>query len=144
MWDRLTDEISAAYDGDIQMIDGTSIGAHEQAATLKRGRARSVSRSLARRAHDQDPRGHRPARSTDPARPDGAGQAHDARAALELLDQLAPRTIVQGDKAYDANGNRDLIEAQGAAPTFRPSPTANGSSASTERSTANAARSSAF
>ncbi len=47
-----------------------------------------------------------------------AGQAHDAPAALELLDRLAPRTIVLGDKAYDANGIRDLIEAQGAVPNI--------------------------
>lgn len=37
VWDRLMDAITAAYDGDIQMIDSTSIRAHQQAATLKRG-----------------------------------------------------------------------------------------------------------
>ncbi len=31
------DAISAAYDGDVQMIDNTSIRPHQQAATLKRG-----------------------------------------------------------------------------------------------------------
>jgi hypothetical protein len=35
--DRLMDAITEAYDGDIQMIDSTSIRAHEQAATLKSG-----------------------------------------------------------------------------------------------------------
>ena len=35
--DRLMDAISVAYDGDIQMTDSTSIRAHQQAATLKRG-----------------------------------------------------------------------------------------------------------
>jgi transposase len=47
-----------------------------------------------------------------------AGQAHDAPAALTLLDRLAPRTIVLGDKAYDGNAIRDLIEAQGAVPNI--------------------------
>lgn len=47
-----------------------------------------------------------------------AGQAHDAPAALALLDRLAPRTIVLGDKAYDGNAIRDLIEAQGAVPNI--------------------------
>lgn len=47
-----------------------------------------------------------------------AGQAHDAPAALELLDQLEPRTIVLADKAYDGNAIRDLIEAQGAVPNI--------------------------
>jgi transposase len=37
VWDRLMDAITTAYDGDIQMIDSTSIRAHQQAATLKRG-----------------------------------------------------------------------------------------------------------
>ena len=47
-----------------------------------------------------------------------AGQAHDAPAALTLLDRLEPRTIVLGDKAYDGNAIRDLIEAQGAVPNI--------------------------
>ena len=33
----LLDAITAAHDGDIQMIDSTSIRAHQQAATAKRG-----------------------------------------------------------------------------------------------------------
>jgi len=46
------------------------------------------------------------------------GQAHDAPAALALLDRLQPRTIVLADKAYDAGGIRDLIEGQGAVPNI--------------------------
>ncbi len=37
VWDRLMDAVSAAHDGEIQMIDSTSIRAHQQAATAKRG-----------------------------------------------------------------------------------------------------------
>jgi transposase len=37
VWDRLMDAISAAHDGESQMIDSTSIRAHQQAATAKRG-----------------------------------------------------------------------------------------------------------
>jgi transposase len=37
VWDRLMDAITVAYDGDIQMIESTSIRAHQQAATVKRG-----------------------------------------------------------------------------------------------------------
>lgn len=37
VWDRLMDAVSAAHDGGIQMIDSTSIRAHQQAATAKRG-----------------------------------------------------------------------------------------------------------
>jgi hypothetical protein len=37
VWDRLMDAITEVYDGDIQMIDSTSVRAHQQAATAKRG-----------------------------------------------------------------------------------------------------------
>jgi len=37
VWDRLMDAITAAHDGDIQMIDSTSVRAHQQAATAKKG-----------------------------------------------------------------------------------------------------------
>jgi transposase len=36
VWDRLMDAITSAHDGDIQMIDSTSVRAHQQAATVKR------------------------------------------------------------------------------------------------------------
>jgi transposase len=35
--DRMMDAITAAHHGDIQMIDSTSVRAHQQAATAKRG-----------------------------------------------------------------------------------------------------------
>jgi transposase len=47
-----------------------------------------------------------------------AGQAHDVPAALTLLDRLDARTIVLGDKAYDAGNIRDLIEDQGVVPNI--------------------------
>jgi len=37
VWDRLMDAITAVHDGEIQMIDSTSVRAHQQAATAKRG-----------------------------------------------------------------------------------------------------------
>ena len=37
VWDRLMDAITAAQDGEIQMIDSTSVRTHQQAATAKRG-----------------------------------------------------------------------------------------------------------
>ena len=35
-----------------------------------------------------------------------------------MFDQLEPHTIVLGDKAYDGNAIRELIESQGAAPNI--------------------------
>lgn len=37
VWDRMVDAITAAYEGDTQMIDSTSVRAHQHAATAKRG-----------------------------------------------------------------------------------------------------------
>ena len=37
VWDRMMDAITAAHDGDIQMIDSTSVRAHQQAPTGKGG-----------------------------------------------------------------------------------------------------------
>ena len=37
VWGQLMDAITAAHDGEIQMIDSTSVRAHQQAATAKRG-----------------------------------------------------------------------------------------------------------
>jgi transposase len=37
VWDRLMDAVTAAHHVDIQMIDSTSVRAHQQAATAKRG-----------------------------------------------------------------------------------------------------------
>lgn len=37
VWERLMDAISDAHEGDIQMIDSTSVRGHQQAATAKRG-----------------------------------------------------------------------------------------------------------
>ncbi|MBA3676389.1 MAG: IS5 family transposase [Sphingosinicella sp.] len=117
VWDRLMDAITAAYDGDIQMIDSTSIRAHQQAATPKKGgRDHCLGRSrggLTTKIHAVVDRQGLPVRLGLTA-----GQAHDAPAALALLDRLEPRTIVLADKAYDAGSIRDLIEEQGAVPNI--------------------------
>lgn len=46
------------------------------------------------------------------------GQVADCRAADAPLGDLAPRTIVLADKAYDTNAIRDLIESQEAVPNI--------------------------
>ncbi|MGE8136123.1 IS5 family transposase [Novosphingobium subterraneum] len=117
VWDRLMDAIIAAYDGDIQMIDSTSIRAHQQAATAKRGgRDHCLGRSrggLTTKIHGLVDRQGLPPRLSL-----SAGQAHDAPAVLTLLDRLDPRTIVLADKAYDGDVIRDLMEAYGAVPNI--------------------------
>jgi transposase len=96
---------------DIQMIDGTSIRAHQQAATAKKGAEIIVSvppeaTSRPKSTRSSIGKDYRSARSRHGA---------DAPAAPALLDRLEPRTIVLADKAYDGNAIRGLIEGQGGA-----------------------------
>lgn len=107
VWDRLIDVITTAHDGHIQMIDSTSVRAHQQAATAKRGIQIIVSVVV-------DAQGL-------PLRLGlTAGQAHDAQVADALLNHLGPHTIVLADKAYDADRIRALINEHGATPNIPP------------------------
>ena len=47
VWDRMMDAITAAHHGDIQMIDRTSVRAHQQAATANKGGATQIIVSVA-------------------------------------------------------------------------------------------------
>ena len=122
VWDRLMDAITAAHDGDIQMIDSISVRAHQQAATGKKGGADHClgrSRSgLTTKIHVVVDAQGLPIR-LGPI----AGQTHDGQIADTLLDHLGPRTIVLADKAYDADCIRELIQEQGATPQRRPDET---------------------
>jgi transposase len=85
--------ITAAHDGDIQMIDSTSVRAHQQAATAKKaGADRCLGRSrggLTTKIHVVVDAQGLPIRLGLTA-----GQTHDGHIADTLLDHLGPRTIV--------------------------------------------------
>ena len=42
VWDRIFEAVSAAYDGDLQIVDSSSIRVHQHAANVKRGASRKV------------------------------------------------------------------------------------------------------
>jgi transposase len=118
VWDRLMGAITAAHEGDIQMIDSTSVRAHQQAATAKRDRDHCLGRSrggLTTKIHVVVDAQGLPIRLGLTA-----GQAHDGQIADTLLDRLGPRTIVLADRAYDADRIRELIQNQGATPNIPP------------------------
>ena len=101
VWDRLMDAISAAHDGQIQMIDSTSIRAHRLAATTKRGPDYCFGRSrggLTTKIHFVGDAQGLPIRLGLTA-----GQGQDGQIANRLLDRLGPHTVVLADKAYDAD-----------------------------------------
>ena len=65
VWDRILSAVSKAYDGDVQMIDSSSIRVHQHAANGQKTDAIPLHGSLARRADDQDPRAGGCLRSAD-------------------------------------------------------------------------------
>jgi transposase len=87
--DRMMDAITIAHDGNIQMIDSTSVRAHQQAATAKKGnRDHCLGRSrggLTTKIHAVVDAQGLPMRLGVTA-----GQAHDGQIADTLLDHLGP------------------------------------------------------
>jgi transposase len=75
VWDRLMDAITAAHDGDIQMIDSTSVRAHQQSATAKRGSADHCLGRSRGGLTTKDPWRRRCAGAPNPARPDRRANA---------------------------------------------------------------------
>ena len=67
LWERLMDAIVEACDGDIQMIDSSSVRVHQHAAGSKRG-AGSLHGSFPRRIDDEDPHRGRRQRAAAPLR----------------------------------------------------------------------------
>jgi transposase len=98
VWDRMLCAITAAHEGHIQMIDSTSVRAHQQAATVRRDLDHCLGRSrggLTTKIHAVVDAKGLPIRLGVTA-----GQAHDGPTADTLLDHLGPRKIVLADKAY--------------------------------------------
>ena len=58
VWDRILAAVSQAYDGNVQMIDSTSVRVHQHAANSKKPPG-SLYGPLVRRADHQNPRAHR-------------------------------------------------------------------------------------
>lgn len=135
--EKLINDISAAHDGEIQMIDSTSIRAYQQAATAKRGGAdhylgRFRGRLTTKINVVVDAQGL-------PIRLGlAAGQTYDGQIADALLDYLGPHTIVLADKAYDAHRIRGLIQDQGAMPNIAPKSNRRWNRASASTSTTSA------
>ena len=69
-WARILEAVSKAYDGDIQMIDSSSIRVHQHAANGKKSDAIPLHGSLARRPDDEDPRAGRRVGPADHAQTD--------------------------------------------------------------------------
>jgi transposase len=51
-----------------------------------------------------------------------AGQAHDGRSAVDMLDALGPGQILLADRAYDSDALRQTLADQGAWANIKPMP----------------------
>ncbi|MFG1316903.1 IS5 family transposase, partial [Xanthobacter autotrophicus] len=105
VWDKLLEAVSAAYDGDIVMIDSSCVRVHQHGAAIKKGdddRCMGRSRGgLTTKIHALVDAEGRPIHLLLTA-----GQAGDAPAGRELLARLAPGGILLADKAYDTDAIR--------------------------------------
>jgi len=112
VWDRIIDALTEAYDGHIQMIDGTSVRVHHSAATLKKsGPDRCQGRSrggLTTKIHALTNRAGLPIRLAITP-----GQTHDIQPAHAMLEGIGSGAMLLADKAYDANAIRSQLRQQG-------------------------------
>ncbi|WP_170219033.1 IS5 family transposase [Xanthobacter autotrophicus] len=106
VWDRLLEAVSAAYDGDIVMIDSSCVRVHQHGAAIKKrgdndrcmGRSRG---GLTTKIHAVVDAEGRPIHLTL-----SAGQAGDAPVGRELLARLPAGGILLADKACDTDAIR--------------------------------------
>jgi len=112
VWDRIMDALTEAYDGHIQMIDGTSVRVHHSAATLKKsGPDRCQGRSrggLTTKIHALTNRAGLPIRLAITP-----GQTHDIQPAHAMLEGIGAGAMLLADKAYDASAIRNQLRQQG-------------------------------
>ena len=116
VWDRLLAAVSAAYDGDIVMINSSCVRVHQHGAAVKGGSRRRRGwwhGTLPGRADHQDPC---PRRRRRPAGPAGAdpGPGRRRAVAATLLEYLAPGATLLADRAYDTDAIRALAAERGA------------------------------
>lgn len=114
VWDRMMDAITAAHDG-LQMIDSTSVRAHQQAATVKKGGGREIIVPVVPEV-DSRPKSMRVVDGQGlPIRLSlTAGQSYNGQTADDLLGHVGAGTIVLADKAYDADRIRASLRERGA------------------------------
>ena len=106
IWAMLLDAVSKAYEGDVQMIDSSSIRVHQHAANgqKKTTRSRCMGRSrggLTTKIHALVDANGRPIRLKLTE-----GQAHDGRSAADMFDTLGAGHILLADRAYDSDSLR--------------------------------------
>ena len=122
VWAMLLEAVSGAFEGDVQMIDSSSIRVHQHAANGQKNRPIPLHGSLAGRPDDQDPCARRRALGRPIRLKLTEGQAHDGRSAADMFDTVEAGDILLADRAYDSDELRDRLAARGAGGNIRPMP----------------------
>jgi hypothetical protein len=94
------DTLAASHDAAVRMIYTSVVRVHQHGACIADNKEQHMGRP--RRTYEQDSCccGHR--QSTRAPRRT-AGEAHDNRLCLELLNELRPRSMLLADRGYDAD-----------------------------------------
>jgi transposase len=120
-WARILQAVSVSYEGDIQMIDSSSIRVHQHPANAKKnGRSRCMGRSrggLTTKIHALVDALGLPIllKLTE-------GQAHDGRSSDDMLDGLGKGDVLLADRAYDSDAMRAKLAERGAWACVKPMP----------------------
>src|SRR5215471_342783 len=129
VWDRVFEAVSKAYDGDLQMIDSSSIRVHQHAANVKKGGRKpplgtSLEPDAWRSRGGLTTKIHAlvDANGLPVALELSEGQAHDGKSAQRMLARLEPGQILLADRAYDSDALRQGIASQGAWANIKPMP----------------------
>ncbi len=120
--DRLLEAVSAAYDGDIQMIDSSSIRVRQHAANGNKKALRSRCMGRSRGGLTTKIHALVDAMGLPIALKLTEGQAHDGRSAEDMFEMLRSGNILLADRAYDSNALRDRLAKVGAWGNIRAMP----------------------
>ncbi|HUW79814.1 MAG TPA: IS5 family transposase [Acidocella sp.] len=121
VWDRILEAVSKAYNGDVQMIDSSSIRVHQHAANAKKDdRSSCMGRSrggLTTKIHVLVDACGLPIaiKLTE-------GQAHDGRSAQDMLQTVQAGHTLLADRAYDSDALREALVKRGATANVKPMP----------------------
>ena len=112
VWSRIMDEVTAAHDAAVQMIDTSIVRVHQHAACIARNKRQSMGRSrggLTSKIHAVVDSCGLPVRLALTT-----GEAHDNRLAAKLLSRLKSGSMLIADRGYDADWVRTLVRQHGA------------------------------
>jgi len=129
VWDKVFEAISRAYDGDLQMIDSSSIRVHQHAANVKKGGPPKTNeghdtpvRCMVRSRGGLTTKIHALVDANGKVLKLTEGQAHDGSSAPDMLGGVGVGQTLLADRAYDSDALRETLAGRSAWANFKPMP----------------------